>query len=372
MPKGWGPFAPFQTKMAPKGKNKGKANPKKDMKDPTSGGEDEKPDEATPALKKAKKEPQDDKDDPKKIGDKHDLDKMYQAMKYQAKKGNKHPLDSYSKLSTKAEKAEFFAKYLQAKKFDFLEIKEERSAVSEVTSKETEGWMSKYQIADIEKLPVDHPLMEKKLASLPSRAHSCKAWADEKELEYFYTGTRMTERGDKQTHGIKAIGKGTAKKDHADALLSSLASSSAPPKAIEDGPKPEKDSTGIEGGKNREDEEEEDNSIEEEWAEKKLALTKICKTMGDLSNEALTVQGALSHKPHLSSLMAEVANQQKIFDPARIEALGMLGTMSQELNQERMKEKLENIKNIIEQCNAHISGFKMGAFKEARALLKSA
>ena len=101
-------------------------------------------------------------------------------------------------------------------------------------------------------------------------------------------------------------------------------------------------------------------------------MTKICKTMGDLSNEALTVQGALSHKPHLSSLMAEVANQQKIFDPARIEALGMLGTMSQELNQERMKEKLENIKNIIEQCNAHISGFKMGAFKEARALLKSA
>jgi hypothetical protein len=101
-------------------------------------------------LKKAKKEPQDDKDDPKKIGDKHDLDKMYQAMKYQAKKGNKNPLDSYSKLSTKAEKAEFFAKYLQAKKFDFLEIKEERSAVSEVTSKESEGWMSKYQIASIE------------------------------------------------------------------------------------------------------------------------------------------------------------------------------------------------------------------------------
>ena len=107
-------------------------------------------------------------------------------MKYQSKKGNKHPLDSYSKLSTKAEKAEFFAKYLQAKKFDFLEIKEERSAVSEVTSKETEGWMSKYQIADLEKLRVDHPLMEKKLASLPSRAHSCKAWADEKQLKHFF------------------------------------------------------------------------------------------------------------------------------------------------------------------------------------------
>ena len=103
--------------------------------------------------------------------------------KYQAKRGNRNPLDNYSKLKTKTERADFFAKYLQAKTFDFCEINEERSAVSEVTSKEAEGWMSNYQIADIEKLPVDHPLMEKKLASLPSRAHSCNAWADEKELE---------------------------------------------------------------------------------------------------------------------------------------------------------------------------------------------
>jgi hypothetical protein len=186
----------------------------------------------------------------------------------------------------------------------------------------------------------------------------------------------MMERGEKHTHGIKAVGKGTAKKDHVDVLLTGLASSSAPNKAIEDGPKPQGDGKCSDEGKDQEDGEDEDDEKEkhilEEWAEKKLALTKICKIMGELSNEALTVQGALSHKTHLSGLMTEVANQQKIFDPARIEALGMLGTMSQELNQERMKEQLENIRNIIEQCNAHISGFKMGAFKEARALLKSA
>jgi hypothetical protein len=71
-------------------------------------------------------------------------------------------LDTYNKLTHKTEKADFFAKYLQSKKFDFLEIKEERSCVTEMTSKESEGWMSKYQIADLEKLAVDHPLMEKK------------------------------------------------------------------------------------------------------------------------------------------------------------------------------------------------------------------
>ena len=300
---------------------------------------------------------------------------MYQAMKYSAKKGNKNPLDTDNKLTSRTDKAEFFAKYMQTKKFDFLELKEERSSVSEVSSKEAEGWMCKYQIADLEKLPVDHPRMENKLASLPSRAHSCKAWADEKELEYFYTSPKMTERGEKASHGIKATGKGTVKKDQADALLTNISSSSAPPKAIEDGTPTEGNAKGSEGDKNEEEEddkeEEEHKKILEDWTDKKLALTKICKTMGDLSNEALTVQGALSHKPHLSSLMTEVAKQQQHFDPARIEALGLLGTMSQEQSHERMKEKLQTIQDIIDQCSAHISGFKLRAFKEARSLLKS-
>ena len=158
--------------------------------------------------------------------------------------------------------------------------------------------------------------------------------------------------------------------------MTNISSSSAPPKAIEDGTPSEGDAKGSEGDKNEEEEEddkeeEEHKKILEDWTDKKLALTKICKTMVDLSNEALTVQGALSHKPHLSSLMTEVAKQQQHFDPARIEALGLLGTMSQEQSHERMKEKLQNIQDIIDQCSAHISGFKLGAFKEARALLKS-
>ena len=36
-----------------------------------------------------------------------------------------------------------------------------------------------------------------------------------------------------------------------------------------------------------------------------------------------------------------------------------------------MKEKMLIINNMIEACQAHITGFKLGAFKEARALLNN-
>jgi hypothetical protein len=38
--------------------------------------------------------------------------------------------------------------------------------------------MSKFQVADHEKMAWDHPLMESKLASLASRKHPIQEWAD--------------------------------------------------------------------------------------------------------------------------------------------------------------------------------------------------
>ena len=45
--------------------------------------------------------------------------------------------------------------------------------------------------------------------------------------------------------------------------------------------------------------------------------------------------------------------------------------MAQEIKDSQKKEKIEEVKTLVEQCKAHIQGFKMGAFKEARMLLKS-
>ena len=72
------------------------------------------------------------------IGDKKELDKMYQAMKYQAKKGNNHPLEKYNNLTTKAEKQDFYNKYLKDKKFERFDI-EEKNKAEKIQGERTRG-----------------------------------------------------------------------------------------------------------------------------------------------------------------------------------------------------------------------------------------
>ena len=359
--------------MSPKkGNARAKAEAKKHPKDADdmSDGEDA---PKQPPVKKAKKEPKEDKEDKAElIADKKDLDKMYQAMKYQAKKGNPHPLEKYSKMTTRAEKQDFYNKYLANKKFDWVGLEHSQEANTTLKTKENEGWLTQYQIADLEKLPIDHPLMKVKLATLPSRAHSLKEWADQDEKEYFYTSAKLTEKGEEQITGVKVKAKGGAKKDHQEALLQGMSSSSAPPKAIEDGPKPEGQEDAEQGHKEDEEGETDESQTLEEWNTVRNALSKVTKTMGDLTNEALTVQGALAHKPHLAGLCQEVAQQLKVFEPKKVEALGELGGMKvEDMKTEDMKTKLVALKQLVEECTTHCQGFRMGAFKEARMLLKS-
>ena len=100
-------------------------------------------------------------------------------------------------------------------------------------------------------------------------------------------------------------------------------------------------------------------------------LTKVTWQMGELAHEGLTVQGGLAHRNHLAGLIEEVQRQMMIFEPKKNEALGVLGGMAQEVTDSQRREKIEEVKTLVEECKAHIQGFKMGAFKEARMLLKS-
>jgi hypothetical protein len=45
--------------------------------------------------------------------------------------------------------------------------------------------------------------------------------------------------------------------------------------------------------------------------------------------------------------------------------------MAQGQNLAKMKANTRNIKDMIEECQTHITGFKLGAFKEAKALLNN-
>ena len=74
----------------------------KDKKPQSKGKVDDQSDDAPtqpPPMKKPKKEPIEDKEDI--IGEKKDLDNLYQAMKYQGKKGNPHPLKENNKLTSR-------------------------------------------------------------------------------------------------------------------------------------------------------------------------------------------------------------------------------------------------------------------------------
>ena len=60
-------------------------------------------------------------------------------------------------MTSRQEKQDFLQKYLANKKFDYVGLEQTSEANTSSTSKETEGWLSKYQIADFAKLPVGPP-----------------------------------------------------------------------------------------------------------------------------------------------------------------------------------------------------------------------
>jgi len=331
-----------------------------------------------PPLKKAKKEPDEKSESKDSIGEKKELDKMYQAMKYQDKKGNKHPLEAYNKLTTKKEKADFYAKFLKDKKFEWVAIEETTELKSSNTNQSFQGWCSKWQVADHMKMPADHPLLIAKLASLPSRAHALEEWRDAGEMEYYYTSNQVQLNTEEQSHGIKVQGHGTAQPRLVENLLQGLpaaSSSQGPHKAIEDGSAPEKnEGEGVKDEK-EEDEEETKNALLDDWNELKGKLQKATRSMGDLCMEAQTTQGALGHKTHLEGLVKKVRENLAVLEPAKqkaLEALGLMNTITvKDTKVEEMKIKMAELGQLHEECVHHIEAFKCGAFKEAKILLKS-
>lgn len=124
---------------------------------------------------------------------KNDFNKLYSAMNHLKSKGNNQPWDAYKALKSCEQKREFLFNYMKDKKFCWInkQLKEEFSQSSSVSSSSEEQWLSMAQIAAEEKLnpkdPEQNKLLEALLATLPSQAHSCKAWAEMGLLEYKYT-----------------------------------------------------------------------------------------------------------------------------------------------------------------------------------------
>ena len=128
-------------------------------------------------------------------------------MSYAKSKGDEEPWAIYKTLTSNEQKRAFLSKYMKTKKFAWIRtLREEQSQRSSSSRTEEAGWLSKIQVADEEKLnltlPEHQELLEAFLASLPSRPHKVKAWADMGMMEYNYTKAKET-KGDTQEHFMK-------------------------------------------------------------------------------------------------------------------------------------------------------------------------
>ena len=74
---------------------------------------------------------------------------------------------------------------MKDKKFEWVNMEETREASNSTENTTAEGWMTRFQVAHHEKLPVDHPLMVSKLARLLSHAHPQLEWRDAWDMECY-------------------------------------------------------------------------------------------------------------------------------------------------------------------------------------------
>ena len=106
------------------------------------------------------------------------------------------PIKEYSKCATWEEKRKYQNNntWLVDKKFDWIKLKETQAHTESIKENAFEGWYSKFQVADYEKIPHDHPLLQAKLNTLPCRAHPVQEWADLGKKEYYYTSSQTANK----------------------------------------------------------------------------------------------------------------------------------------------------------------------------------
>ena len=62
--------------------------------------------------------------------------------------------------------------------------------------------------------------------------------------------------------------------------------------------------------------------------------------------------------------------QRSVLEPKKVEALQVLGMMNSTTDPAEMCKHMDKVKTILEESQYHILGFKLGAFKEAKTLVK--
>lgn len=288
---------------------------------------------------------------------KKELDKMYSAMRYMKKTtGSNAPMEMYMSLTSKEEKHSFWKRFLVDRKFSWVSMNESSSQTSRRSTTTEEGWMSRFQIADAEKLPVDSQLLELCLQGLPCRAHRCAAWAEKGEKEYYYKGPERLATMNAYQKELKASREGKLKEAGFDELDEEPWNVEEPKLALED-------SNVVKV--------EPQEAFHKQFQDYQNKVRKLTKVMSDLNRDALVFKAKLQEqvakdKTYLQSLLETYKAQLGCFQDALNKAIGASGTMPSEVN----AGTLALVKKTFDEGLAHVDAFKGGAFKEVQAVLR--
>ena len=103
------------------------------------------------------------------------------------------------KAATKEEKHKILAQFATDKSCKWIvSVKESHKTEQSVTSNALDGWMTEFEIADLNKLPMAHPnyrrLLDALLKDLPSMEHPKEEWRNDTKLyQYHHEGPLQTK-----------------------------------------------------------------------------------------------------------------------------------------------------------------------------------
>ena len=285
------------------------------------------------------------------------LSALSSAMKQQKKVGGEDPLRTYEALATKEEKHDFCKKWLQDKKFTFITVRSDTSHAATTEKDTKEGWKTKFQIAHIECLAPDNPLLDALLVDLPSREHQNQAWKDQGLKEYYYTERTQVAKKAKSEKKISLTEKGAATEKAAAAIW----------EGSKDGGPAEQPAMSIEDGKIKV---EPGVVSAADWSDIKKDLKKHAVIVASLSSQAFGVLGSLEQvaeaKPYFKPLLVELKKQVDEFTPFAKRLQTEAGKAFPDQEDYKIFKAIEK---LLVQAKVHVCAMKEGAFKEAKAIV---
>jgi hypothetical protein len=223
--------------------------------------------------------------------------------------------------------------------------------------------MTRFQIADQEKIPVDNPLMVSLLAELPSRQCSSSSWKEAGEMEYYYQGrSSLTKKESKlrEVATLQEVKVQDAKVDqllvHVDPMEESM---QAPQKALEDGVV-KKDPDVME-----------QEEVEAKYKDTLAKVRKMTKAMNDLSYDgscsAAKGKAVIKEKPYLQDMLGTLREQLKTFNEAKDKIISEMTCLA---DMDPDPEGLLLAQQLLQDGSNHIEAFKSGVFCDVKANVK--